>query len=170
MPTSSLLPEGFERLERIPARTQVESGSPIGLLIEVAAKLRDTRTIFAVRALAHRGMNLLRAKRAVEAMVRDGRAFVHVPKVESLEALIGELGEAGVRAAALPDTRVDVGSIRGKLGLTQEQFAVRYGLDVDALRNWEAGRRTPDTATRSYLRAISARPKAVEEALWEAGL
>jgi len=113
-------------------------------------------------------MNLLRAKRAIEAMVRDGSAFVHVPKVESLAALIGELARSGIRATALPATNIDVSALRGRLGLTQDQFAVRYGLDIDAVRNWEAGRRTPDTAARSYLRAISARPDAVRDALWEA--
>ncbi len=46
------------------------------------------------------------------------------------------------------------------------QFAIRYGLDIDAMRNWEHGRRKPDTAARSYLRAISNDPKAVEAALW----
>ena len=43
---------------------------------------------------------------------------------------------------------------------------MRYGLDVDAVRNWETGRRTPDSAALSYLRAIRANPEAVEAALW----
>ncbi len=166
MPTSSWLPEGFERLERIPGRPRIESGSPVGLLIEMARPLRETKTIFAIGALAHRGMNLLRAKRSVEAMMYEGKAYVYVPKVESIEALIQELADAGVKATALPAAGIDVCSIRDKLGLTQEQFAVRYGLDVDAVRNWETGRRTPDTAAQSYLRAIRANPEAVEAALW----
>lgn len=111
-------------------------------------------------------MNLLRAKRAVESMVYHGKAFVYVPKVESLDALIQELADAKVKATALPNADIDVSAIREKLDLTQEQFAVRYGLDVDAVRNWEAGRRTPDTAAQSYLRAIRANPEAVEAALW----
>ena len=40
-------------------------------------------------------MNLLRAKRAVEAMVRDGNAFVHVPKIKSLNAPLQELADTG---------------------------------------------------------------------------
>jgi len=166
MSTNSWLPEGFERLERIPGRPRVESGSPVGLLIEMARPLRETKTIFAIGALAHRGMNLLRAKRAVEAMVYEGKAYVYVPKVESLDALIEELAGTGVKATALADAGIDVRAIRDRLGLTQEQFAVRYGLDVDAVRNWETGRRTPDTAAQSYLRAIRANPEAVEAALW----
>jgi putative transcriptional regulator len=114
-------------------------------------------------------MNLLRAKRAVEAMVAERRAFVLVPKVESLDALTQELAAAGVRAIALPDAAVDVRAMRERLELTQEQFAVRYGLDIDAVRNWERGRRTPDTAAASYLRAIDADPDAVQAALWGGG-
>lgn len=111
-------------------------------------------------------MPLLRAKRAVEAMVETRKAFVYVPKVESIDALMQELAKAGVKATALPNAGIDVRAIREKLDFTQEQFAVRYGLDVDAVRNWETGRRTPDTAAQSYLRAIRANPEAVEAALW----
>lgn len=169
MSTNSLWPAGFERLERIPGRPRVESGSPVGLLLVWAGERRNILTINAIRALAHRGMVLLRAKRAIETMVTERRVFVMVPKVESLAALRQELAAAGVRAIALPDAAIDVVATREKLGLTQEQFAVRYGLDIDAVRNWERGRRTPDTAAQSYLRAIDADPAAVEAALWRQG-
>jgi putative transcriptional regulator len=124
------------------------------------------KTINAIESLVHRWMPLLRAKCAVEAMVLNGKAYVYVPKVESLDALTQELAKAGVKATALPNAGIDVRAIREKLDFTQEQFAVRYGLDVDAVRNWETGRRTPDTAAQSYLRAIRADPEAVETALW----
>ena len=166
MSTSSWLPEGFERLARNPGKPRVESGSPVGLMMTWAGNIRDIKTIPVIRALAHRCMNLLRAKRAVEAMVAERRTFVLVPKVESLDALTRELAEAGVRAIALPAASIDVRAMREKLGLTQEQLAVRYGLDVNAVRNWERGRRTPDTAAASYLRAIGADPDAVQAALW----
>ena len=168
MSTNSWLPPGFERLARTQGRGRVGSGSPVGLLLEWAATIRDIKTIPAIESLVHRWMPLLRAKRAIEALVADHRVFVYVPKVESLEILTAELSRAGVKATALPDTAVDVAAVREKLALTQEQFALRYALDVDAVRNWETGRRTPDTAARSYLRAIAGNPAAVEEALWSA--
>jgi putative transcriptional regulator len=136
------------------------------LLIEWARDIRDIQKIPVIEALAYRWMPKLRAMRAVEAMVETHKAFVYVPKVESLDALIQELAKAGVKATTLPDAGIDVRAIREKLDFTQEQFAVRYGLDVDAVRNWETGRRTPDTAAQSYLRAIRANPEAVEAALW----
>jgi putative transcriptional regulator len=48
--------------------------------------------------------------------------------------------------------------------MTWEQFALRFGLDVDTLRNRETGRRDMDAAARSYLRVIWNDPKAVERA------
>jgi DNA-binding transcriptional regulator YiaG len=166
MSTNSWLPPGFERLARTQGRGKIASGSPVALLIESACSLREMKTINAIESLVHRWMPLLRAKRAIEAMVHNGKAYVYVPKVESVDALTQELAKAGVKATALPNAGIDVRAIREKLDVTQEQFAVRYGLDVDAVRNWETGRRTPDTAAQSYLRAIRANPEAVEAALW----
>jgi putative transcriptional regulator len=59
---------------------------------------------------------------------------------------------------------VNVKALRLRLKLTREQFAARYGLQVETVRNWEAGRRDPEGAARSYLQAISAEPDVVGEA------
>ena len=166
MSTNSWSPEGFERLGRTQIAPRVPSGLPVGLLLTWAGKIGDIKTIPAIIALFRRGMVLLRAKRAIEAMLADRKVYVFVPKVESLATLTRELAEAGVCAKALPETPSDVLVIREKLGLTQEQFAVRYGLDIAAVRNWERGRRAPDTAAQSYLRTIETDPDAVEAALW----
>ena len=60
---------------------------------------------------------------------------------------------------------VDVRKLRERLSLTQEQFALRFGLELDAVRNWEYGRREPDAAAKSYLTVIDKAPEAVQEAL-----
>lgn len=108
---------------------------------------------------------MLRAKCAIEALVDDGRVFVDLPTVEDPQALANQLARAGI-AAALVETpkMVDLRSLRERLRLSREQFAMRYGFEVETLRNWETGRRELDTATRSYLRAISNDPEHVEEA------
>jgi putative transcriptional regulator len=116
-------------------------------------------------ALARRGLTMLRAKRAIEALIEDGRIFVNLPTVEDPQALAADLAHAGIAAAPAktPDL-VDVRGLRVKLRLTREQFAARYGLDIEAVRNWESGKRVPDTAARSYLLAISNAPDDVEQA------
>jgi putative transcriptional regulator len=60
---------------------------------------------------------------------------------------------------------IDVRAIRGRLGLTQQQFAVRFGFNINTLRHWEQGRRVPEGPTRAYLLVIDREPKAVEKAL-----
>jgi putative transcriptional regulator len=167
--TNSWLPEGFERLARTPGEPRVSDGSPGALLIEWAGDIREIKTISAIRAIAKRWTPLLRAKRAVEAMLEQKRAFVLIPKLESFEAIAAELAAAGVKATSIAREDVDVKAIRERLELTQEQFALHYGLELDAVRNWEHGRRKPDTAAQSYLRAISNDPAGVEAALWGYG-
>ena len=80
--------------------------------------------------------------------------------------LATELAAAGVRVSSIARDAVDVKAIRERLELTREQFALHYGLKLDAVRNWEHGRRKPDTAAQSYLRAIENDPAALEAALW----
>jgi putative transcriptional regulator len=60
---------------------------------------------------------------------------------------------------------VDVKAIRSKLGMTQGEFAGRFGFSVNTLRHWERGRRVPEGPTRAYLLVIARNPKAVEKAL-----
>lgn len=59
----------------------------------------------------------------------------------------------------------EVQRVRAAIGLSQETFALRYGIPVGTLRQWEMGRRAPDRATLSYLRVIAAMPAEVAEAL-----
>ena len=55
--------------------------------------------------------------------------------------------------------------IRRALGLTQEQFAMQFGIPLGTLRDWEQGAAEPDAAARSYLKVISSNPQAVAAAL-----
>jgi putative transcriptional regulator len=62
---------------------------------------------------------------------------------------------------------VDVVAIRHRLGLSQAEFASRFGFKLDALQNWEQGRRRPEGAARAFLRVIEREPEAVQRALAE---
>ena len=161
----SKLRERFARLGPIRAISRVPSGSPAVFVLRLPLGGRVPRTIDATHALAKRGMTMLRAKRAIEAMLEDGRVFVDVPTVEDPAALAADLAAAGVAAAPVQASEtVDVRGLRERLHLSREQFALRYGLEVETLRNWETGRRELDAAARSYLRAISNAPERVEQA------
>lgn len=60
---------------------------------------------------------------------------------------------------------LDVRAIRTGTGLTQEEFAQRFGFSVNTLRHWEQGKRYPEGPARSYLKVIERDPAAVERAL-----
>jgi putative transcriptional regulator len=55
--------------------------------------------------------------------------------------------------------------IRRALGLTQEQFATRFGIPLGTLRDWEQGVAEPDTCARSYLAVIAHNPAVAADAL-----
>ena len=62
-------------------------------------------------------------------------------------------------------TRVDVRSVRAKLGMSQQRFAERFGISTATLWNWEQGRRQPEGPARVLLTIIDREPKAVRRAL-----
>ena|SRR5438045_4305466 len=66
-----------------------------------------------------------------------------------------------VRAADVEDVK----ALRTRLGLSQEAFARRFGFSVDAIRQYEGGRRTPTGPIRTLLRVIAREPDAVTRAL-----
>ena len=55
--------------------------------------------------------------------------------------------------------------VRFKVGLSQEDFARRFGIPIGTLRDWEQHRSKPDQAAESYLKVIAANPKAVAKVL-----
>ena len=71
----------------------------------------------------------------------------------------------------LPETRifrpkqVDVEAVRAKVGMTQEQFAARFGFSTATLRHWERGDRSPHGPSLVLLNVIAHNPSAVMEAL-----
>jgi len=59
----------------------------------------------------------------------------------------------------------DVKAIRRKLGVSQAEFAARFGFSVRTVQEWEQGRALPDRPARILLRVIEKSPKAVERAV-----
>jgi putative transcriptional regulator len=82
------------------------------------------------------------------------------------EAVAFAKGKADAKAyrVHVPET-IDVKAIRTKLGMTQEEFAGRFGFSINTLRHWEQGVRQPEGPARAYLLVIDRAPKAVQKAL-----
>ncbi|MBK5291096.1 MAG: helix-turn-helix domain-containing protein [Acidobacteriia bacterium] len=85
------------------------------------------------------------------------------------EAIAWTKGENGnVRVTLVHVPEVDVRKVRLKMGLSQGQFATKFGFPPATLRNWEQGRSHPDAPTRVLLAVIAKHPEAVEDVLRKA--
>jgi putative transcriptional regulator len=85
---------------------------------------------------------------------------------ESIAIARGE-ADPGTYRVHIP-ARINVSALRRKTGLTQEEFALRFGLTVARVRDWEQKRSEPDAAARAYLKVIEKEPEAVKRALADA--
>ena len=65
------------------------------------------------------------------------------------------------RTCAVPRTI----TLRRALRLSQQEFAERYCIPIGTLRDWEQGRKEPDTAAKAYLHVIASEPEMVRKAL-----
>ena len=61
----------------------------------------------------------------------------------------------------------DVKAVRERSGLSQAQFADRFGFNSRTLQEWEQGRSQPENAMRAYLKVIDRNATAVEQALFQ---
>lgn len=149
---------------RIRAVDPVPSGSSVRLRLLTGEGTPDT--VDAARILARRHLSLRKAHAALTKLLEAGSVVLDVPVVEDVKALTDELRTVGIIAHRHePPRRVDVGELRARSGLSQEEFALVYGLDVATVRNWEQGRSQPDTASRAYLWMIQRRPELVLDML-----
>jgi putative transcriptional regulator len=64
-------------------------------------------------------------------------------------------------ARAAERDRHGVGRLRRRLGITQAEFASRYGVPLSTLRQWEQGVAEPDRAAKVLLAVIAAAPELV---------
>jgi putative transcriptional regulator len=64
----------------------------------------------------------------------------------------------------VPD-KVNVRSVRKNLHMSQQVFSHRYGFALDAVQDWEQGRRKPNRSARVLLMVIAREPDAVNRAL-----
>ena len=78
-------------------------------------------------------------------------------------------GNVPVRVTAVRIPTTDVRAVRRKLGLSQSEFAAKFGFQPATLKNWEQGRTRPDGPARVLLAVIARHPDAVEDALRKAG-
>ena len=73
--------------------------------------------------------------------------------------------EVTVHSTTFHIPHIDVRQVRSRVGLSQTEFAQKFGFSVATLRNWEQGRREPEVPARILLAIIDKHPAAVEDVL-----
>ncbi len=63
----------------------------------------------------------------------------------------------------IPDV-IDAARIRAKQGLSQSEFAAKYGFPLATLQDWEQARRIPDRSAQILLIAIDHEPEIIHQA------
>jgi putative transcriptional regulator len=64
-----------------------------------------------------------------------------------------------------PPTPDEMRALRARLSLSQKKFAERFGFTVEAIQQYEQGRRRPSGPAATLLQVIAADPRAVARAL-----
>ncbi len=77
---------------------------------------------------------------------------------DTAQELSSEVSPRTVYTPPLPDVR----RIREELGLTQAEFAKRFGLSQRTVEQWEQGRAVPDRPARILLAVIERDPLVVQ--------
>ena len=94
-------------------------------------------------------------------------------KKDHFEKLVASIREAGeIKAGRKAPSRTyeikppEIKTVREKLNVSQNQFALMIGVSVRTLQNWEQGRRKPEGPAKALLRIASRNPTALLDALY----
>jgi putative transcriptional regulator len=103
-------------------------------------------------------------------ILRDGSERTLAPQVDwaRIDATTEDEIAAQIAdddAEAMRDAAAYARRVRHKVGLSQVAFAMRIGVPVDTVRNWEQGKRAPQGPARALLRIIDRAPEAALRAL-----
>ncbi len=164
---SELKKRAGQRVRTRDARSrQSRSAGRNARLILMPPSSRPLGDAFAVaRLLVEAGVSVRTAKKTVDDLAGGRTAYVEAPAVRDYAALKRKLVGQEIAVHQFRARHVDVKALRARLGISQEDFAGRYGLDVATVRNWEQGRTTPDGPAARLLQLIDRDPDKVVEML-----
>jgi putative transcriptional regulator len=139
------------------------SGAEVDRIVERLARHPGAVFLLTVFAKGERA-DLTKAESNV-GDVMSQRAFdkIRAGLEDAIAIGCGEADPASYRVHV--PAEVDVKAIRRKLGMSQARFAASFGFALDAVQNWEQGRRRPEGAARAFLKVIDGEPDAVRRAL-----
>lgn len=158
------------RARAAPPAPSSSGGARVDLILTPTTRPPGTQNAdaFAVaRLLVRAGAPVRTARKAVDDLAAGKTAYVEAPDVADYALLKRKMRGLNVAARRIAPRTVDVKALRARLGISQEAFAGRYGLDVATVRNWEQGRTRPEGPAAVLLQVIERDPDKVVELLAE---
>lgn len=162
----SSLKARFARLAPAPAGSRIRSafgGPRAAVLLELSGERAFDRRVAFARALMTHGLTMREAHSVLGRLAGSGMAVASIQGADA--ALAGAFAEFGVRTSRPRVPDVEPQAVREMTGLSQPEFAARYGFSGATIKNWEQGRARPDAAARLVLWLIANDPRAVDRAL-----
>jgi DNA-binding transcriptional regulator YiaG len=161
MSTKSSFRAALERPASPKEKSPARSDSPVRLVLSFD---EVEKPVTVARLLTRHGMSLRKAHEVLNRLA-DGEAAAVELFADDARGLVSELSALGVSAFPISPPEPDVKRIRERLGLSQAEFSIRFGLELDTVQNWEQGRTRPDPAGRTLLGLIEAYPECVDAVL-----
>jgi DNA-binding transcriptional regulator YiaG len=154
------------RVRAAPPAGSSSGGGRVDLILTPAAQ-PPSDAFEVARLLVRAGTSVRTARKAVDDLAAGKTAYVEAPSVTDYALLKRKMQGLNVAVGRIALRAVDVKALRVRLGISQEAFAGRYGLDVATVRNWEQGRTTPEGPAAVLLQVIERDPEKVVELLVE---
>jgi DNA-binding XRE family transcriptional regulator len=126
------------------------------------------RPIDVVQRLRAAGLTLRAGHALINRLAEIRIAVCQIAEGANIPALAADL--AGMNVLVLRQRQSDtdtVSRVRNRHGLSQREFALLLGIDVNTLQNWEQGRNKPDAAALNLVLTFDRTPDAVEAAVLE---
>jgi DNA-binding transcriptional regulator YiaG len=163
MPKKLSFKEALERQERGQTESRPRTAFPAA---RVHLRRVDpiSRPIDLARLLVSCGLSLRKAHEAVNRLA-EGETVALELACPNIDHSIDHLARLGIDARQVKMPNVDPRHVREIFGLTQAEFADRFLLNIDTIRNWEQGRNDPDPSARLLLKVIEEYPQVIEAIL-----
>lgn len=166
MSTKSSFKAALERQGKAPARSPGGSDSQ---RIRVSLRARKiAQPVDVARLLVKLGLSLRKAHEILNRLALGETVPAEISSNDTRRTL-ADLETAGVLAQLIAVPVVDVRAVREKLDISQAEFAIRFGFELDTVQNWEQHRYAPDRSAQLLLKIIEKHPQLVEETLLEGG-
>ncbi|MGU3538695.1 helix-turn-helix domain-containing protein [Methylobacterium sp. A54F] len=141
---------------------------PSGTLIRLRLRMNGDvdRPVDLARLLIDAGVTLRRAHALLDRMAA-GESVVISAAAGDRDERIARFAALGIEAREMRIPEVSSRAVRTRLKLSQADFALKFGFELDTVQNWDQGRNQPDPAAKVLLAIIDRDPALVEAVLTE---